>query len=562
MLKILQSLQNNELLSITQNEITNDFGNKFHLFIVNDEVCPFNCYQCSICHKYFTSKSSVTKHHHTAETWKYDEVKAADALMDFVCVCNISINAITSEVFEQFVHSINPYFQISKKTAFRERLQEYSERIHTKNLVSLQGKNVYLLIDGVRKFTRAFEALIVVTHDSIFFWHLKEMPHATGLNIATFVTDVVSFLTHSIGCRVISITSDNASNNINAFGDFLENGSSSFDNVHFIRFACLCHTIELGIHDFLKAGEGLIYYDALLILLDYIKTKKHDSYPNMTIRWDSIYDCCDYVQKNWNNLILFINQDKEKHKKSVQDPINAFRIFGSKITFDVFFTCMKASWDLIKHFEGDHSTISSVWFYIVEYYGILSKYFEDYDFTKKLWIKIIRQISFKNDLLITLLAFSFTKQGHDLIACSITKREMLNYMIGTLDIYLRRTNQTTLVNDLKTIHKLYISYIENPFDEYERWETLEPSNPLYGLGQIATQLLEIPCSEAAVERLFAHLNNFFNSHSKQTNEDLLNSRLTIKMNYIFKHAEKPEYLSINEVIHHYTLKSTYKNLLQ
>ena len=446
MRNILQSFQNNGTISITQNEIANDFGNKFQLFIVNDELCPFNCYQCSICHKYFTSKSSVTRHHHTTETWKYDEVKAADALMDFVCVCNISINAITSKVFEQFVYSINPYFHISKKTAFRDRLKDYSERIHTKHLLSLQGKNVYLLIDGVRKFTREFEALIVLTHDNIFFWHLKEMPHATGVNIATFVSGIVFYLTHSIGCRVISITSDNASNNINAFGSFFDDPASSFLNVHFIRFSCLCHTINLGIHDFIKIGEGSIYYNALLVLLNFIKTKKHVSHPIMTIRWDSIYDCCEYVQQNWNDLILFINQDKEKHKKSVEDPINAFRVFGSKNTFDVFTTCMKASWELINQLEGDHSTISSFWFCIVQYYGILSQFFESYAFTKQLWIKIMRQVYLKGDLLITLLAFSFTKEGHDLISDSITKREMLVSLLQTLSKYLKYTNQ---INNLK-----------------------------------------------------------------------------------------------------------------
>ena len=98
MLVVLDSLKSQGLLlpeEVTVTTDTNRLGSQFNVFTIFSGKYPFHCYQCLKCHKLFTSRSPFENHVHTKETWNYNPKKATNALMDFVCVCNISIDAIT-----------------------------------------------------------------------------------------------------------------------------------------------------------------------------------------------------------------------------------------------------------------------------------------------------------------------------------------------------------------------------------------------------------------------------------------------------------------------------------
>ena len=193
------------------------------------------------------------------------------------------------------------------------------------------------------------------------------------------------------------------------------------------------------------------------------------------------------------------------------------------------------------------------------FFSTISTYFNTFPYAKQLWFTVIRQLFLKHDFSITLLAFTFTRTGHDFVKNEIHLKMILPGLKKTLCYYLHYTNQYANAQQIVQLYRTYICD-DIPNEALFYWDDLQTHHGCYDLAPIANQLMHIPCSEAAIERLFSHLSYFFNSHNKHTKEDLIDYRLTIKMNYIFQHAEKPRFNGPDSLIDHYANNSTYKML--
>ena len=81
-----------------------------------------------------------------------------------------------------------------------------------------------------------------------------------------------------------------------------------------------------------------------------------------------------------------------------------------------------------------------------------------------------------------------------------------------------------------------VSMIEIPDlnDIYEFWYNMRSDDDLSMMSEIALGLLSMPCSEAAVERLFSHLKYLFGNRNTESSEELINAELGIKMDKIYE----------------------------
>ena len=157
----------------------------------------------------------------------------------------------------------------------------------------------------------------------------------------------------------------------------------------------------------------------------------------------------------------------------------------------------------------------------------------------------------KDDFIISLLAFSFLDIGKTIITKSYYSEKIIKNMKLCLVKFLKETNQLKNIDKIIEEYDYYIKTTEQiPNVNITYWETLKENTNSY-LADIAIQLLGIPCSEAGVERLFAHLGGFFNHQSKNTKNDLINYRLAIKMNYIFHKKDNNEDLVPIKRIHRF-----------
>lgn len=74
-------------------------------------------------------------------------------------------------------------------------------------------------------------------------------------------------------------------------------------------------------------------------------------------------------------------------------------------------------------------------------------------------------------------------------------------------------------------------------DIYRFWENMRKNSEIDRLTELAIRLLNMPCREAAVERLFSHLKYLFGKKNYQTSEQLLNVELGIRMRNIYSKTD-------------------------
>ena len=205
-------------VSFNQGNEINVYGTKFHVYSFSRENFSMKIYQCTECSRIYTSRTSFANHTHNV-SMSYDPIIAHALLYTFVSVFDISLSSITSNLYNAFITSLGSTFKTGSRNTFKTGIKNFAKAIEKHNVQTLYNQNVYLLIDGAKKFNRDFEGVIAVTTRRLFLVKLIEVNDTTSLTIATELTKIVKDLSNEGHCHVISITSDNATNNIATFGN-------------------------------------------------------------------------------------------------------------------------------------------------------------------------------------------------------------------------------------------------------------------------------------------------------------------------------------------------------
>ena len=602
---IVDGKEHQQPFSVVENsEEKNSYGNIFHRFFFFSETISFSFYTCDICDKMFTSRNSIYQHNHiNANIIQPSRLIARNnvqlvlkSLLDFICISNISFNQIENSSFINFCKSLNPNVEIPGRTKLHEELLEYAFNIRKENLLSCKYQYLYLLIDGAKKFHHTYEAAIVVSNSKIFFWALQEIPTADAEELARFV-EMFNDLVFDIPCRLICIVSDNASNNIAAFNP---SGKLAQEfHIYVARFACLCHTLDLSIGKIFHSGAYLIaktYLDVILqFVLQYCTGENHKiknlndvsvmpNPPELTERWNSYSDCSEYVYNHWNDIRIAYAKLKHDLTKQHSDQIGkAINYFIHIIPIRTFSGCLKVIWEAIHAIEGDYFMLGDVWRIIFESYNKFKNFVTDDKSEEQNFVNTIRywfqeEVNEKGDAGFLQFAKSLILDGLQDLRNEFSKqqdREQFYILIEqTINEFCLSTDQLSFA---ETAFQEFHSYFEKgapiestsdsegrsillkDFDYWIHFHHKDPHNPL---GILAIQILGIPCSESAVERLFASLGAFYNKETKGSHLETINARLTVKTNHLFKRVSPPQHQTTREVVLYYSnvtkIKQYYK----
>lgn len=75
------------------------------------------------------------------------------------------------------------------------------------------------------------------------------------------------------------------------------------------------------------------------------------------------------------------------------------------------------------------------------------------------------------------------------------------------------------------------NFIDSPnlptSDSLRLWEMYRKDEKMCLLAEMAIRIINMPCSEIPVERLFSHIKYLYGSKNYQISEDLLHAQLTI-----------------------------------
>ena len=519
---------------------------------------PHLCYGCTQCFEFFVSKNGALEHICSPQTFKYDDYvnyissysttfnKASNLnaikhyfttknIVYFIATTNLPINKLKNNFIRNALSCLDPSYIIPSYDKLRQLVIDEALRIEQRNLRSLYGKIVSLLLDEATRWNTHYEGVVIYTPERLYFMSVTPIPGLKANYLAHLTSYIVKKL-QSFGITVVSVCTDNAGNNKKAYDEKNPKCAEALSNQQFIRQPCSAHTANLGINDMFgndpEYGYIIGYISQLLISHPY----KKGPVPNFTIRWSSMFKCVEYIYEN-------LEYYKSRRDPVVQEHLERIK---TDVGWDNLLKMVKYAWDFIENIEGDHVSIANifpsikqVWHYLLEMNTRASIKFANiilHRFCKTVHLKL------------PLFAFSLTQEGLDWFR-NYPGNSFLNDSIEGMKIYAKDRN-IQHIDVLLEMYDLHLSTCSlNDFNAFslpiEFWKAKE-NNTNESLqcrlfAKFAVEVLSIPASEAAVERIFASLSALIDSREKRCKPDLINAKLCIKYDVIFEKAREVQW---------------------
>lgn len=156
--------------------------------------------------------------------------------------------------------------------------------------------------------------------------------------------------------------------------------------------------------------------------------------------------------------------------------------------------------------------------------------------------KIYERIFNSDEIQISRAAYFLTPEGFDYFQnldkekkdFEITQiKSYLNYYFGSRFLTEEENELNTELFERQFDFLINMIEIPDLGNIYEFWTLMRTDPDLSLISEIALRLLSMPCSEAAVERLFSHMKYLFGNRNTDSAQELVNAELGIKMDKIF-----------------------------
>lgn len=522
---------------------TNNFGVNFKttLMKMEDGIHQSKIYQCQSCGKVLKTKEGAIVHkclNFLKESLhKIDQNKHAIAFENFlryIASSDTPYNATDNEFLRYSYQVFDDTFNIPSPDKLSYEMDRLSKKIHNEMLSEIKGMSVSLLFDGIRRWSQDYQGIILFTSKRLYLWGIIHTVDSTAPTISNEVAEIISSLKDN-GTNVIAICCDNAASNVKAFnGD--DKSTQKISHSHFIRQSCAAHTSSLAKKDIFSDGK---IYDFVVHSIKYLlshspKVHKNGKVPDLfTIRWESLLKCTKYINKNYN---LYLEDGSDDVLQSLEI---VEKIIGWENTEKIF----QIVWDFISLIEKDLTSIDQI---VLQFIHALNQLYNmpimaAHDMANSLQHRFIKTCPFQ------LLLFSFlvTKQGLIYFRQKwMGNEEIIDNTYNAIFKYqVERQKDDKEFFQEKEIFKDYLmNFNINCFNNFrcsfDMWMYFEkhPDQIKMPLSFIilAKEVLLIPATEAAVERLFSHLSYLTSAKLCNTKVETLNSRLIVKFDKIFK----------------------------
>lgn len=501
-------------------------------------------YQCLYCKKYFISKTGASQHicnRHAICSRAYqpgnkDSHKfIIHHLLRFIAVHNIPFYAIEDENLSKSYQILDNTFDIPGKDKLKLLMLEIADEIKKSFLRELSGQKVSLMIDGCQRWAKNYIGFIIFTPKRLYLYSVFNVPDEQSSTLAGLIANVVRELSLN-NITVIAINTDNAANNRKALngGDYSAQELSHFN---FIRQPCAAHTLNLAIEDTFYNNNSRYHYifEEIQYLLHHAP-KKHNQKGNpiklQTIRWSSLYECVCFIidnkfyyqcSRDIPSRISYLRVEKNVTWECVKDILAIFIQFLYNIENDL---CTIA--DIIEQFLSAIEKLG-------ELQGDLAAYALD-NLKNRFTTTCPLQLSWAAFLL-TANGLSFFRNLNDADRPNIYQNARIgleNYMIQ------RNFNASLRILCGNYFDSYLITANEDCFDQfyspYDFWKS-SMEVPIF-FKEVATEILSIPSTETACERLFSALSNLTSTKMSNLKPETVNARLMVKFNTIFEKTGK------------------------
>ena len=568
----------NTLLSLnTKNE--DSFYNKnvrtfarYGIVFIGSEECYSFCPFCYINRRpcIFRNPKSHYGHSEKCENCiifrKYLEQLNSNILSyiaDFLACYNISINAICSLKFYEILKNSNPLIRCIKRSDLRAHIYKLFEKFQSEITRENLGEFCSILLDGSTRNLKNYYGFIIFSIKRLFYFKIEKLENSTSLDISLATREIINYLHNEINVEVISVCSDHASNMIKAFNLSDQVSCQIISDSFFEWVGCCCHLFNLGISDLDSNSIFSEIKNTLHFILSISsKIQLPQKVPSFCkTRWDSYSKCFNYVLLYSDQIISYLSstlnslfiKNSNLELKIQRYQKNNFYLISQQNNLQKEILIYQKSIQLLKSNEFDE--ITTLFTYMP---NLISKIGSDDFLLYKVYPEIIAMIDFfttlstenikkfsdtilnrifsSDEYIQILTSYFLTIEGHNYFLNDVNEEER-NEFFSIIKNYLIYYNGCKFGD----CEEILIQQIENfinfenfeTFDSYQYWETLRGDQETARLAEIAIRILQMPCSEASVERLFSHLKYLFGKKNYNLSDDILNAQLGIRLGNIY-----------------------------
>lgn len=479
------------------------------------------------------------------------------------CSCNqVSLNAICSQNFGKILITANPLLRCIKRENLRKQIYELFDNKRAEINKDSIGEFCSILIDGAKRNLKNFYGFVIFSKSRLFYFQISNLKIAISENISKITRNIINYLNNVLEVEVIAVCTDHAPNMRRAFNPSDSISCQFITDFYFEWIGCFCHLLNLGISDLEENPYFQKVKNALLFILNFCsKMEIPQKVPTFCkTRWDSLSKSFDFIlfhidriklrlSSSLNDLlikrgmletdILFkkeTNDLKErlaKVKKEITSHENSIEILTSK-EFDETVTLFNYMSNLINKIGADNFLLCQVYPEIIQLFDFFSTFLTE---KVQTFAHIITdRILSADEYTQAIVAYFFTIEGHNFILNNVKEKDEIIMKIKEYLIYYNGMKFESIFNDkfLLTQFEIFLNMKDfNTSDSFEFWNLLRKDPNMNLLAEIAIRFLNMPCSEAAVERLFSHLKYLFGKKNYNMSDKLLNAELGIRMENVY-----------------------------
>lgn len=520
-------MEPNSLLSTFQNQ----YGIPFHVISVpiNQPKNYFNTFLCQFCNHILLTKNGAKKHNcqsfkrnKITENYTDRHVMVMHYILRYIATSNIPFRAADSEFLRNALSILDPTFILPGKDKLLSEMITLSNDIQNNTYCQIRGRVVSLLFDSCQLWGKHYQGIVIHTPQRLYLYSVLPTANSRASTFSDLIANVVEHLSY----HKTTICCDNARANVKAFS----NRGLIKKKLNILRQPCSAHTGNLAIHDMFEKDEiyGFIIEEVKSLM------KNIDHAPRLlTIRWDSLFDCVSYIIKHYQKINQ--NSNIADSLKKIEDTIGWEQLHDLLAIMDKF----------IKSVEKDLATISDVGFHFLIAYNRLIEMNTPASLKLSEHFKI--RFMKKNHLRLPLFAFLMTQAGLQYFRSNPNSADFIkgNAIAGIKEYMKNRGIQSPIFgHNIDSFQKYLSEFSIDEFTEFrtpiEMWKNLSQNNqksdfPIYFI-HLIIEVLQIPASEAPVERIFSALSRIARSETKNVTPQTLNSRLIVRFDTIFSEA--------------------------
>ena len=515
------------------------------VIILPGSVHKSKLFQCLHCKRFFISKNGASYHccninniNHSIITPGHPDSHAfaLQHLLRFLAVNNISLNAAQCYFLEQSYKVFDPTFSIPKRDKLRDLMISLANDIKINIRQNLANQVVSLMIDGSKRWGKNYIAIVIFTVQRLYLYSLSYIPDEQGATIAQLIADVVNEL-KALNTEVIAINTDNAANNKKALnGDV--NSAQALSDSHFIRQPCAGHTLNLAIGDTFHRADSYFHF-----VIDDVRTLIHHAPKGtyregyrlelLNIRWVSLFKCVDFIYNHLDKYKANPNPEVQYILQKIQHEIN----------WDILHKVLLIFNNFLMHLEYNLSTIVDIIPAFLAAYKDLSQLPGN--------LPLLALNNLQNRFMTTCplhlpwAAFLLTRDGLEFFRNpdnNFNRQYLVNSIIVALSNYMaeRKIEQKLIEMNLHYFQDYLQNFSIEAFttftSAYNMWKQLADIPPSFR--SLAKEILSIPSTETACERLFSALSAVTQSQMCNISPEMVNARLMVKFDSIFERAGK------------------------